>query len=202
MYKIISYLMENKIQITGFVLAGGKSRRMGTDKGNVGIDGKPMVSYSVEALKEICNSITILANNDSYHSLGYPVHKDIITDSGPLAGIHTGLSISKTDLNIFVSCDSPFVTTDLLLYLVEHAAGFDAVVPSNNGTINPLIAVYKKSCLNLFENRLTKGMLKVTDAIKDVNTKIIELNSEKQKFNNNILANINTPDELKLYNSA
>ncbi len=186
---------------TGFVLAGGNSRRMGRDKGLILMDGEPMIQHSIQALKPLCKNIIILANTDNYSNIGYPVYKDHVKDSGPLAGICTGLSISKTDHNIFVSCDSPFVTTELISLLLKHSNNFDAVVPSYENKLFPLTAIYKRSCLNIFENRLKRRLLKVKEATKFVNTNIIELTSAIPFIDKKILTNINTPEELENNNS-
>jgi len=81
----------NNSGITGIILAGGKSSRMGKDKGWVLFRKKPLIDYAVELLGGICQSIVISANNSAYDKLGLPVYHDIIPDSGPMGGIYTCL---------------------------------------------------------------------------------------------------------------
>ncbi len=84
------------MQATGIILAGGKSSRMGEDKGLVLLNGKPMIQYVIEALKGVVSDIIIISNNASYNKFGIPVYPDIIKDKGPVGGIFTGLHHSKT----------------------------------------------------------------------------------------------------------
>ena len=184
-------------ELSGFVLAGGNSRRMGMDKGLLKLNGKEMICYSLETLKKICSSVSIISNNKVYSKFAFPVYPDHLKEKGPLAGICTALSTSKTDLNIVISCDSPFITAELLLFLVEKLANFDAVVPTFKENIYPLTAIYSKSCLNIFNERLLKNELRVKDAINFVNTNQLELTEKLPFFDEKILTNINTINEMK-----
>ena len=184
-------------EITGFVLAGGKSSRMGRDKGMVFFNGQQMVKYAIDALKPVCSSIVMLANEDDYGSLGYPIYKDKVRDCGPLAGICTGLAATKTQLNLFVTCDSPFVTPSLLSFLISEAGNYDAVVPYYQNILHPLTAVYRKSCLAVFNKRLEERELKVKEALAFVRTKQVTLTTEMPFFDHMMLTNINTPQELQ-----
>ena len=83
--------METKKNITGVVMAGGESSRMGTDKGVLEINGKPMVEVIISALKPVVDDIIIIANNSNYDYLGYKVYNDLIKKSGPLGGIYSAL---------------------------------------------------------------------------------------------------------------
>ena len=112
--------MGDRNNITGFVLAGGKSSRMGKDKGLMLMNGTTMIEHSIRALTPLCTSIIIIANNNNYKNLGYQVYSDNIKDSGPLSGICTGLSLTKTNINFFTTCDSPFVNSELLSVLIKQ----------------------------------------------------------------------------------
>ena len=188
-------------EISGFILAGGKSSRMGSDKGLIEFAGRPMIEHSILALKPLCSSIQIITNNNEYRDLGYSVHHDLIKDKGPLGGICTALSLSKTRLNLIITCDSPFVTSDLLSHLIEQSEGFDAVVPLFNDRVYPLTAVYAATCYTAFNKRLIENKLRVKDAIKFMNTKQIELDENLPFFNEKILANLNTLKELEIHES-
>lgn len=184
---------------SGYVLAGGKSSRMGRDKGLMEFDGKKMIEYSIKALQPICSSIRILANDPMYDKLGYPMTSDFILDKGPLAGICTGLILSHTNLNFFAPCDSPYINQHLFEHLLKHANGYDAIIPIYKGKLYPLTAIYSKNCLSAFMRSLKNNQLKVMEAIESVNTKKVELGEELPFFNENTLANINTIKELNRY---
>ena len=117
------------MKIQGIVLAGGKSSRMGQEKGLVKFRGKPLVEYAVEALSGICDSVVISTANPGYAYMGLTLIEDEIPDCGPLGGIYSCMKQEKADLFLVLSCDLPFVTPDLLSHLVEQYLGWDAVVP-------------------------------------------------------------------------
>ena len=107
------------MQATGIILAGGKSSRMGEDKGLVLLNGKPMIQYVIEALKEVVSDIIIISNNASYNKFRIPVYADLIKDKGPVGGIYTGLYHSTTELNFCISCDVPMISSDFILWLLN-----------------------------------------------------------------------------------
>jgi len=181
----------------GFVLAGGKSSRMGSDKGFLPFKGKAMVYYALEALQPICSTVQIISNNPAYKEFDYPVIQDVITNRGPLAGICTGLSNSKFDVNAFITCDSPNIQAQLFEYLLEHLEGYDAVVPFYNQKLFPLTAIYTKNCLEPFMYHLRHNQLRVKEVIESVRVHKIALNSHLPFFNSNMLININTRKELE-----
>lgn len=152
--------------ITGIILAGGKSSRMGEDKGMMGFNGKPMISYIINTLSKLTDKILIVANRKDYEVFGLPVYSDLVLDKGPLAGIITGLSATTTDKNWMISCDSPFVSEDLLIRLMEDTETYDAAIPTYNSRIHPLTACYKKSALGLLKDELEKDHLKLRKAVE------------------------------------
>ena len=189
--------MTNQQSITGFVLAGGESRRMGVDKGTLSLNGKSMIEHVIQALTPCTKSITILANTNKFNRLGYPVFSDDIKNSGPLAGICKGISISNTEWNAFVCCDSPFISTEFISFLISQKEGFEAVVPTYKGKIYPLSAIYKRSTLSVFQSQLDHQKLRVKDALLSLNVKTIELTDELSFFNEKLLTNINTPQDFE-----
>ncbi|MCB0396467.1 MAG: molybdenum cofactor guanylyltransferase [Flavobacteriales bacterium] len=189
-------MINYRYDITGFVLAGGKSSRMGRDKALIPLHGTSMIEYATRSLLPVCSTVAIIAGNDRYRELGYPVYADVVPDSGPLAGICTGLAVSDSPLNIFVCCDSPFVTPEFWSFLLDRTGGCDAVVPRSGDVLYPLTAVYKKSCLPVFRERLDTGKLKVREAIRCVRTNEIDMPRDFSSFDDKMLANFNTPLEL------
>ena len=180
-------------QVNGFVLAGGKSSRMGEDKSTLELKGKMMISYSIEALQSVCQSVSIISNSDRYAHFIYPVYRDDVQEKGPLAGILTGLRLSDTDFNLFVSCDVPAIQPSLLSYLIEQSEGYDAVVPYFGEKGHPLVALYSKNCIAAFENCIAKDQLKMMDAIEKVKINKLQLDG---LFDERTLSNINTMKEF------
>src|SRR4051812_31899843 len=111
--------MENENEITGIILAGGKSSRMGYDKGLAVLNGSKMIDQVYASLKKVVDKVIIVSNTDSYNYLNVPVYQDLYKDKGPIGGIYTGLSHSTTEKNIIVACDMPFVTEAFLKQLSE-----------------------------------------------------------------------------------
>ena len=114
--------MVNENKITAIILAGGKSSRMGTDKGLLDFEGNKLIQHVIDNVKSSCEEILVVSNNDGYNSLGYPVVKDRFLNRGPLGGIHAGLSITKTNWNFVIGCDMPFAEKHFIAYLLSHVS--------------------------------------------------------------------------------
>jgi len=180
------------LNIGAIILAGGKSSRMGTDKGLLMLNNKPMIGYIIETLLQITNDIIIVSNNNEYAKFNIPIYTDLIKESGPLAGIYTGLIHSKHAKNIVISCDVPFVSVELLNFLIKNSENNDVIIPTNNNKNHQVIGVYDKSCASIFKEELANNQRKMKLALEKVNLKIIDAN----QFNSKEFTNINTPIEL------
>lgn len=185
------------MQVTGIILAGGKSSRMGEDKGLVLLNGKPMVQYIIEALEKVVSDIIIISNNDSYNTFGFPVHSDIIEDKGPVGGIYTGLHYSKTQLNFCISCDVPMISSDFILWLLKRSGKSYITLPIYKGKVHQMIGVYSKHVLSNFKESAEKGHLKLSQVNYDMACEIIDIEKEYANFDELIFSNINTKNELR-----
>jgi molybdopterin-guanine dinucleotide biosynthesis protein A len=186
-----------KKNITGIILAGGKSSRMGSDKGIVNLNGKKFIEHILEAVLTNVNEVIIIANNDNYNNLGYKVIKDKIKDCGPLGGIYTGLMNSKTENNIVVSCDIPFINSDLVKYIIENTSNADITVPVYKGNIEPLCAVYTKRTSDQILNLIMNKDLKIQNILKYFITKELFITKMQKFYTEKLFVNINTQEELK-----
>lgn len=182
---------------TGIILAGGKSSRMGEDKGLVLLNGKPMVHYIIEALKEVMSDIIIISNNESYTKFGIPVYADIIKDKGPVGGIYTGLYHSKTELNFCISCDVPMISSDFILWLLKRSGKSYITLPMCKYKVHQMIGVYSKQVLSNFKKSTEKGHLKLSQVNNDMACEIIDIEKEYANFDELIFSNINTKNELR-----
>lgn len=183
------------MNLTGVILAGGKSTRMGKDKGLLLIKGKPMVQYVIDALLQITPNIMIISNNEDYNKFGLQVYPDLIKDKGPVGGIYTALAVSNTNINLCVSCDTPFVEKELLNLLVEKSLNYAVTISKSNERIHPLIGVYKKEGLSCFKSHLDKGQLKLIKVIDDMTNNVLNANDYKIADIN--YTNVNTLIDLK-----
>ena len=181
---------------TGIILAGGKSSRMGEDKGLVLLNGKPMIQYVIEALKEVVSNIIIISNNASYNKFGIPVYSDIIKDKGPVGGIYTGLYHSKTELNFCISCDVPMISYDFIFWLLNRSGNASITLQMCKKKVHQMIGVYSKQVLSNFKESTEKEYLKLSQVNKDMACEIIDIEKEYANFDKLIFSNINTKNEL------
>lgn len=155
------------------ILAGGKSSRMGEDKGLMALFGKSMVAYVLDQAVKISEDIIIVSNNSNYKKYGYPTFKDLYKEKGPLAGLHTGLVKSKHHKNIVLSCDIPYVKIGLLNFLYNQSEGYDITIAQHEDRMHPLIGIYTKDCIQRFEECLKLDELKITKAFASLNFNIV-----------------------------
>lgn len=185
--------MIDKNNITGIILAGGKSSRMGSDKGFLSLKGSLFMEYIIAALNPLVQNIIIVSNNSNYDEFGLERVNDLIKDSGPIGGLYTGLYHSKTDYNMVLSCDVPLIKTFVLEQLIANKRDSYEVVQlrSNNRTI-PLIALYQKQCMEKCLELLEMGEKRLRVAVDQFNTKTISIDPEWEEY----VKNINTIEQL------
>lgn len=175
------------------ILAGGKSSRMGNDKGLLMLNNKPMIAHVMETLNQLTSDIIVVSNQEEYNGFGLPVFEDMIKEAGPLAGIYTGLSHSKHKKNIVVSCDVPFVSVELLTFLLENSLDNDVTIPLKNNKTHQVIGVYDKGCVEVFKQELDNNQRKMKVALEKVKLNVVDAN----RFDELEFTNVNTPSELK-----
>jgi len=186
--------MKKKSTITGIILAGGKSSRMGEDKGFLKLNGKTFMSSIIAALNPIVGEIIIVSNNSEYDVFNLKRVADSMEESGPLAGLYSGLLHSETENNIVLSCDVPLISSSVLKKLLEGAPSEAEVIQfESEGKTMPLVAMYKKKCRHHFLKLLQTNERRLRFAIDQLDVKTITLDSELGKT----VRNINTISELK-----
>lgn len=182
-------------KITGVILAGGQSSRMGTDKGLMLLNEKPMISYLIKLLKPIVEEIIIVANSVKYEAFGLRVFPDKMMMKGPVGGIYSGLFHSNTEKVFIVSCDTPFITQELVQLIIDADNGNDVVISKHNDKLEPLIGLYSKNGMDVFKNCIDQDKLKLIKVLDRLDTKIIDL--DKSEVDSSVFYNINTPIEFK-----
>ena len=141
--------------ITAIILAGGKSSRMGTNKSLLKIGEKTIIERLRDLLQSMYKDVILITNDpDDYKFLDLSIYEDIFRHRGPLAGIHSGLKHSKTDLNFIISCDLPFMTMEMINYLIEYKTNKIITVAKADGFIQQLAGKYSKECLSPSEKIL------------------------------------------------
>src|ERR1700730_5378875 len=141
--------------IAAFILAGGRSSRMGKDKALLELGGKPLIVRAVELAHRVAADVEIVGDPEKFGAYG-PVVADVYRDRGPLGGIHAALKDTGAEWNLILAVDLPFLTAPFLYYLLQRAQSADAMVtvPSTGGYFQPLCAVYRKQFADLAERPL------------------------------------------------
>ena len=178
---------KNLPPVTGVILAGGKSRRMGENKALMRLGDNLLIGHVIRCLHDVTDELLLVTNSPTeYTHLDVPMHGDILPDTGALGGIYTGLIHASHDVILCVACDSPFLEPKLLSYLVSVLGEYDAVMPytyssrqtpfcrnKDIGVTNPsygddtqitlqtLCAAYSKRCLSIIELMLRESELRV-----------------------------------------
>lgn len=188
-----------KQDVTGIVLAGGASSRMGKDKGLCEFRGKALITYAIDALLPLCDTILISSNRvKDYQGFGYQVVVDEHKDIGPIGGIYSSLRKSTTKHNLVISCDTPFLNTQLLEFVLENSDNYDVVVPEHgNSFIEPLAAYYSSGIINCLEDSIKRRDYKLMNSFSEVKYKSVKVDAIPG-FSNKLFKNLNTPDDLLL----
>ena len=184
--------------VTGIILAGGKSRRMGMDKGLLKIGDKTLVEIAIINLSPLCNTVLISSNSEDYMQFGAKVVPDVIPNIGPMGGIYSSLLESRTDLNLVLSVDLPLVNEGLLAFLVEQSIGYMAAVPwSGQEHFEPLCACYNRAILSAIHDYINKGVYKMPDLFREVPTNPLIIDEKLAFYHPAVFHNINTPEDLE-----
>lgn len=181
---------------TGYILAGGKSSRMGEDKGLKIFHGKYLVQIVIEQMQTAFNQVVIVSNNVGYQQFGLEVVEDKVKNIGPAGGIYTALQHSKTDKNFIVSCDMPFVSAEAITFVVKSSEDAEITLPEMNGKIEPLFGVYSKKCLPKWKALIDEDCIKLQKMVMNFDLKIMDV-SAQVNFSEKIFQNLNTPNEFK-----
>ena len=195
--------------VTGVILAGGKSRRMGANKALMQLGEDSLIGHIIRRMRLVTDELLLITNSPTeYAHLDLPMYTDIIPNTGALGGIYTGLTSASHDAVICVACDSPFLEPKLLTYLVSVLGEYDAVMPytsNHNDTqiiLQTLCGVYSKRCLPIIASMLQASELRVHALqewarVQSVSPEVWQkLDPEGMSF-----FNINTPADFDLANS-
>lgn len=174
----------NRIDAQAFVLAGGVSSRMGSEKGLLRVGGVPLIVRTVRLVEPLVRSVTIVGPPERYAQLdvlvitdrdfGMPAEHN--RSKGPLFGIGTALANSDSDWNLILACDLPYLTREWVEWLLARAEKSNAqvVVPRTTHGLEPLAAVYRRDCVVAIENAVTRGVCKVTEALQDFRLEVLD----------------------------
>ncbi|MGA7827294.1 MAG: formate dehydrogenase accessory sulfurtransferase FdhD [Geobacteraceae bacterium] len=182
---------------TAVILAGGSSARMKSNKALLPYSGELFIERIYRQLSALFSEVILVTNQpEHYRFLPCRMVPDEFPGMGSLAGIHAGLKQSRTEHVFVVACDMPYLNSDLIRLMVAQAPGHDVVIPESDGGLEPLHAVYAKSCLPEMEEALKSGTRKIVDCFDWSKVSVLSkeeiaaLDPEFRSFRN-----INTPEE-------
>jgi molybdopterin-guanine dinucleotide biosynthesis protein A len=190
--------LETKKALTGIILSGGKSIRMGENKAFIEIEGVPIIHRIHTLFKNLFLETIIVTNQkDLFSNLESRIYNDLLPQRGVLGGLYTGLFFSSFQYSFCVACDMPFLKEKVIEYLIKDIEGYDVIVPRTTDGLQPLHAIYSKNCLGPIKKVIEQEKFKIIDIYPMVNVKIIKdeefksLDPMGESF-----ININTPEEL------
>jgi len=184
---------------SAFVLTGGRSSRMGSDKALLSWAGETLIQRTLAIARQACGQVCICGSRELYGKFGEVV-EDAEPGRGPLSGIQAALHATETELNLILSVDLPLMTTEFLVWLLQQARSGEQRItaPEAQGRLQPLCAVYNRDVLELVDDALAKDDLKVTRLFARTPTRVItESELRAAGFDPAIFSNVNTSEDYK-----
>ena len=183
----------------GFVLVGGRSSRMGTDKALLRLGGQTLLERALAVLRGVCREVAVAGDPARFASYAVTL-PDVFPACGPLSGIHAALRDSPAELNFVLAVDMPNVSTELVAFLLALAAGCDAVVtvPRTGRGFQPLCAVYRPSFATVAEQALRTGRYKIDALFAGLSIRAVgEPELMAAGFSEQSFVNLNTPEDVQ-----
>jgi len=184
--------------VTGFVLAGGKSSRMGREKALLELSGRTLLNRAIDLLRPLVGEVIVVGEAAKFVTVTRTV-EDLYRGHGPLGGIHAALTRTATPLNLILAVDLPFVERDFLTYLITEAgrSGAMVTVPRTARGSQPLCAVYDRDFADIAEEALRAGRNKIDALFSAAETRTIGQDElARMGFSEAMFRNLNTPEEF------
>ena len=190
-----SNLPEAPLDGEGFILAGGKSGRLGQDKAFLRYRGAPLIELARRCLESVGLPVTVVADSEArFRSLGLPVLVDRVSGAGPLGAVFTALAASGSRDNYFIPCDTPLVPPRLYRVLARAGRDFDVVVPRDSaGGLHPLCAYYSRTAVDPIRRLLEAGARRVDSVLEAEDLRVHVLSSGEWNLPDEGFLNVNTP---------
>ncbi|SMD46206.1 molybdenum cofactor guanylyltransferase [Aquiflexum balticum DSM 16537] len=180
--------------IEAFILAGGKSQRMGEEKGLALLKGLPMVTYIIKTLQSVPLGVKLISANIDYNQFGLLVYADSKQGKGHMGGLMTALEQTCKPYVLLMGCYMPFVSKGTVRYLIENSQDHKI-----NVRINPILAIYPKSIIPHLKVHIENNQLKMQDFISSQDHYIVKMDYF-ERLEPNVLTNINSSEDLKYWN--
>jgi molybdopterin-guanine dinucleotide biosynthesis protein A len=187
-----------KYNLSGIILSGGKSIRMGENKAFIEVEGIPIIRRIYNLFEKLFEEIIIVTDQrESFLDFNAKIYADLFPHRGVLGGLYTGLFFSHFHYTFCVACDMPFLKESIIQFLIKNIGDYDVVVPKTKDGLQPLHSIYSKNCLEPIEKIIGKNQYKVIDLYPMVRVNIIMENEFSYLDpTNESFINVNTPEEL------
>lgn len=192
-----------QVPVTGIILAGGRSRRLGRDKAVEPFGGQPLIRRVIERVAPLTSEIVVVvadsARGDSLPlDADHRIALDIFPEGGSLGGIFSGLTAASNQWGLVVACDMPFLNSGLLKHMLAQREDWDAVVPQPGSFPEPTHALYSRACLPYMETRLRANDLKISGFFDQVRVRYLA-QEEIETFDPALHSffNVNSPEDLE-----
>jgi len=171
--------MGKSIEVSGVIMAGGASRRLGRNKALERIGGKALIERVIDSIVPLTTEVLVVVGRPGQaEALHLPPRVRVVSDRypgrGSLGGIFTGVDASAERWSLVVACDLPFLNREVLRHLIEESGNVDAVIPRLEGQPEPLHALYSKACLAPMERMLRAGHLKIAPLFEAVRVRYVD----------------------------
>jgi molybdopterin-guanine dinucleotide biosynthesis protein A len=193
--------MRSLQNIEAFILVGGASSRMGTDKAVLKLNGETFVERIAKNVSVVARKTTLIGSNENLAGYKFPIAGDVFNSWGALGGLHAALSACKSDWALVVACDLPLVSKELFLRMASLREGWDAVAPiQQDGRPQPLCALYRVApCLDCAERLIASGERRPRVLLRAVRTRWVTTTELEDLESADLLfLNVNTPTDYQL----
>ena len=199
-------MMPQHSDVAAFILAGGASSRMGSDKALMEFAGEPLIVRTARLLAPLVSRVTVIGPPGPYRRLGLqtvpdriPGVRKVAARQGPLAGIVTALGVTSSPWNLVLACDLPYLTVEWIELLLSRAVQSNALafLPHTPRGLEPLAAVYRREAYTALAEAFRRGVRKVTDALAMISVETIRLKDFGESEQNDlVLRNMNSPEDF------
>ncbi|MDT3697512.1 MAG: molybdenum cofactor guanylyltransferase [Ignavibacterium sp.] len=198
--------------ITGIILSGGKSKRMGVNKALLKIGNETLIERAGNLMSGLFRKVLLITNTpEEYSFLRLETFEDIYKNVGPLAGIHSGLFHSLTEKNFIIACDMPFINRELIEFIINYKTDKHITIPNAEGSTQQLCGVFSKSILTDIERLIKENLLinneqeyrknisfKVQHLFQSISTEIIDIEAKFDKYKKGMFLNVNQKDDFEV----
>ncbi|SFD77120.1 molybdenum cofactor guanylyltransferase [Lentibacillus persicus] len=188
------------MHVSGVVLSGGKSTRMGKTKSLLDLNGRPVISHVTDEMEAFCDDTAVITNDPAaYQFLGFDLYQDRYKEKGPLAGIETAIQHIDADVYVMAACDTPFIHRAVYHHLIESLGYADAVIPIYNDRMHPLSGIYTKHVLSPIQNLLDENERKIRTLFNAISVNYMtNFSGISEDVLNKHFFNMNYPEQYEM----